>query len=279
MKTVILSFLCFIFLNSNAQKLLEIDVYQSDITNNGYFLDNQIQEYGALNISALYLVVIDTLTCTPWYTILDSWSDNINGHSLFNWNQLGAGRARQEAYFIYYQNDSTHLNGLNSAINDSIGEGQLFFIYAPIEYNFTQIEALSPALASTLITYGGVSAGQNHAISLLLAKKGIPESYHYEFNDNLNSEIHYSDTICKNDVLSINQLNKGDFKMKQIDEKTYQLSGTDISNLEIINLLGQNIDFNILNSEENSVVFQIKSTSNEVLILKTDHFSSIFFKN
>lgn len=192
---------CLIFLgglstSAYSQSELKINCFTStnspDVYYNAFYIDDQMIEYATCGLDqAFYVGVIDPATCSAWAT-------NFNGsnpaHDFGNLNNDGYCRQRPESYFVFRQSDSMELEGMKNMIQQ-IPDGHSFFIYTPISYSYTAVNAVNPALIQELESRWLPSVIQGEDIMVLYGIQGNAQSFVSETNQT-NGQISFTTAVC-----------------------------------------------------------------------------------
>lgn len=139
-----------------------------------YDMDGILQEYGACSTNpGIYVAIIDPLTLEPWLTGCPGTS----GYNLGQYNQCNLPcRQRQEAYFIYLQNDNNSREQLKNLLNNVVPAGHYILAYTMWSTNFSQF---SNDQLNAFINLGADSiqllaaSGQNRPY-IFFTRKGFP---------------------------------------------------------------------------------------------------------
>jgi Secretion system C-terminal sorting domain len=163
----------------------------------GYNIDSvfgEISGCGGFD-NRIYIFVIDTPSivsggCAPWETNYNGFNPN---HEFGN---IMGCRPRPEAYFQYDQSDPSSMQSLDSLINYHIPDGYVFGMYSWINYDYSTINTVCPALGNTLFNYWGSNATASHMAAIFFAVKGQPLSYDMVYTDNPSDTIQMVKQIC-----------------------------------------------------------------------------------
>ncbi len=142
-----------------------------------YRIDGELMEYGGCtNTPALHVAIIDPLTLDPWET-------NFQGQNPdHDFGQLNQGfapcRSRAERYFIFRPNIPTHMDSLQSLLNNKIPEGHYLLIYTWRYAQYSQWNNNAPWLFDKFVELGAteIGLGEDQRPFIFLTKIGSPES-------------------------------------------------------------------------------------------------------
>lgn len=147
-----------------------------DVLLTSWMIDGDIQDYATCTGNPqIMLGVVDPVTLESWKTRVP---DNPNGPNLGNVNDWVACRSRPEAYFIYFQNDSTSLANLASVLTDSIPDDHYIILYTPITFRYDLVAPTHPiynAITNLGMT-GFAPTNDNNAFIFATQMGNIPNS-------------------------------------------------------------------------------------------------------
>lgn len=190
-------------------KTLECRVYASsaNASNNSYYINSNLQEYGMCQTAAsFYVSIIDPVTHEPWGTRYVLTGENLN-NNFGNANDNGACRPRSENYFIFRQNMASQHTSFNDFINNTVPNGHYILIYSPIQAQYT---VWPPETFATFAALGSDSiyAGRPNLPFAFFCKKGDPNSVVEDCSQNNTDDIVLNATLQGFDNIGIERTPK-----------------------------------------------------------------------
>lgn len=219
-----------------AQSELVVNCYSSATVYNSVSLNNEIVEYALCGPeNAFYVVVFDAATCTAWGSNYEGANPD---HDFGNYNTSNC-HLRVSNYFVFHQNDSNQLVGLNNLLNQ-IPIGNPIVIYTPISYDYAVVNATCPQLAQTLASKWNPAVIQGNDIMVLFGIEGQPSTFVEDTTIQLD-HISFTTTICQD--LTVNEL--------PANELTFQYSGNNqfvvdakLDKIELYSIAGESLSVN-----------------------------------
>lgn len=141
----------------------EPGIYQND-----YSLDGQQQDYGIINFTPkFHVVVIDKYTLEPWGTRYVPTNQNLNN----NFGNANDNYFRVIKYFTFHQNDPSQMAAFENMIENSVPDGNFILIYSPMTTLFNQLPL---SVISTFQNLGSDSIvpGRNNLPFAFFCRKG-----------------------------------------------------------------------------------------------------------
>ena len=141
-------------------KNLVIEVYdhpanQNEYNLSQYTINNERQEYAGCGVTpAIHVAVIDPKTFIPWKTHYQTQNPQ---NSFGNMNDLGACRARPEAYFIFNQNSPTQMASFQDMVNNKVPNGHYLIIYSHRYADYQYWNSVTPSIYQTFQDLGSDS--------------------------------------------------------------------------------------------------------------------------
>jgi hypothetical protein len=186
------------------KKSLNVTVYGN--ANNGseyngteYLLNNSVEDgdYGICTTNpSIHVAVIDPLELKPW-------ENNIDGNNPQNdFGDVTTGCSSSNyRFFIFRQNNPTHMDSLESMIRNKIPDNHYVLIYSARFADFDQWENHSPEIQTLFEDLGSTLIDTNSIENLPFIsfyKQGDPLSYREEVGTHLNDTIYLADTLSSN---------------------------------------------------------------------------------
>lgn len=157
----------------------------------GYSIEAQLQEYATCGGSpGIYVAIIDSITLRPWLTRVPGPNgDTLNPNNNFgNANDWTNCRSRQEAYFIYFIQNSTQMAALENLLNNVVPCGNYVLAWSV----FNPLYSMWPSTLHTAFQNLGAPDMTSYNDSLpfiFFTKKCNTSSAQFVLGDSSNSTI------------------------------------------------------------------------------------------
>ena len=165
-----------------------------------YHINGEIAEYNYCSVNPQFLIcVIDPYTLKPWGTRWQApdltWHNPT--HDFGNANDNGGCRPRVEWNFAFPQNDFNSMQAAQSMLENEIPDGFYYLIYTSRFANYSEWDAVYPAMYSLFNNLGSDSiyAGRPEVPFIVFGRIGDPTSCKEVYGQTIEDLIHFEDTL------------------------------------------------------------------------------------
>ncbi len=159
------------------RKKLEIQVYDSPSNQDQYNLsmfaiNSEVQENAGCGVvPAIHVAVIDPKTFKPWETHYLTQNPQ---NSFGNLNDVGKCRSRTEKFFIFNQNNPSHMAGFQDMVTNKVPDGHYLIIYSHrfAEYQYWNNTATSLFQTFKDLGSDSIKPGRANRGFIFFVKKG-----------------------------------------------------------------------------------------------------------
>ena len=152
-----------------------------DIYSNAYSLNGVQQDYGVCTmVPKFHVAIIDKSTLIPWktrYTYEDGTVVNPE-NDFGNWNDNGACNPRENAFFVFHQNNLAEIDAFQNLVENVVPDGNYILIYTPFTTRYDWWNLYDPGLYSTFSNLGSDSiftgCNRPNRPFIFLTRKGDP---------------------------------------------------------------------------------------------------------
>ncbi len=153
--------------------LMNVDVFPNVSMYNAYYIDGTMQDYSVCSWTPpLHVAVIDPIT-------FESWGTNYAGANPTHDFGNILCRNRVEKFFIFHQDNLTHLQSFQNMVLNEVPDGHYLLVYTPIAARYDLWNSLdSINMYQTFATLGSDSihgARPNHPFAFFV-RKGYPNT-------------------------------------------------------------------------------------------------------